>query len=400
MTYIRWRFRYILCIILPGFIYSDFVRMNVIRFAFALWILTVVNATTRLKIDASNCDGPQKTVIDDSTNKPNITSHCYCEIKSNFSGILIFASDNACSPEFNVFNDNGTIIKNICDNNRAHFRRHVSTGDSLKLVLINNASVQSRNPGQGEIVKIYADYNSKSGLFSVTCGSASNSVTRITRPTFVTEIIEAFNKGTRNSLPTRSAINNVTPVTEPDTYGPKLNASKSEFPYMYVVVAGCIVVVAIIIFVFICKRRKNRAQNTSKEERKEDRTYNNATNGTERPENVEASKQQQQLPDNTLYHLYQVNDNCGYSTCGIESLVSTAELPDNPLYHSYQENGGKEDSKNEKDEVVTLLLQDSNNVYSQPNKLTRTSNANQDDSNESQIENVYAQVNKTKETRT
>ena len=101
-----------------------------------------------------------------------------------------------------------------------------------------------------------------------------------------------------------------------------------------------------------------------------------------------------------MYHSYQVNDDCGYSTCGIESLVSTAQLPDNPLYHSYQENGGKEDSKNEKDEVVTLLLQDSNDVYTQPNKLTRTSNANQDDSNESQIENVYAQVNKTKETRT
>ncbi|XP_022291959.2 uncharacterized protein LOC111103182 isoform X3 [Crassostrea virginica] len=367
--------------------------MNVIRFVVALWILTVVNATTRLKIDASNCDGPQKTVIDDSTNKPNITSHCYCEIKSNFSGILIFASDNACSPEFNVFDDNGTIIKNICDNNRAHFRRHVSTGDSLKLVLINNASVQSRNPGQGEIVKIYADYNSKSGLFSVTCGSASNSVTRITRPTFVTEIIEAFNKGTRNSLPTRSAINNVTPVTEPDTYGPKLNASKSEFPYMYVVVAGCIVVVAIIIFVFICKRRKNRARNTCNEERKEARTYNNATNGIERPENVDPSKH---LPDNPLYRSYQVNDDSGYSTCGNENLVSIEQLPDNPLYHSYQENEGKEDSKNEKDEVGTLPLQDSNAVYAQPNKLTRSSNVNQDDYNESQNENVYAQVNKTK----
>ena len=118
--------------------------------------LFIFVATTRLKIDASNCDGPQKTVIDDSTNKPNITSHCNCEIKSNFSGELILTSDKACSPVFNVFDDNGTIINIICDNNRAHFIRNVSMGDSLKLVLINNASVQSRNPGQGEIVKIYA----------------------------------------------------------------------------------------------------------------------------------------------------------------------------------------------------------------------------------------------------
>ena len=118
--------------------------------------LFIFVATTRLKIDASNCDGPQKTVIDDSTNKPNITSHCNCEIKSNFSGELILTSDKACSPGFNVFDYNGTIIKIICNNNRAHFIRNVSMGDSLKLVLINNASVQSRNPGQGEIVLIYA----------------------------------------------------------------------------------------------------------------------------------------------------------------------------------------------------------------------------------------------------
>ena len=47
MTYIRCRFRYILCIILPGFIYSAFVRMNLICFAFALWILTVVNGKNK-----------------------------------------------------------------------------------------------------------------------------------------------------------------------------------------------------------------------------------------------------------------------------------------------------------------------------------------------------------------
>nr|XP_022294551.1 uncharacterized protein LOC111104739 isoform X2 [Crassostrea virginica] len=163
--------------------------MDVVLLFVALWIVTVVSATVRLKIDASNCDEPQKTVIDDARNPPNITSHCGCEIKSNFSGELIFASDNACSPEFHAVDNNGTIIKNICDNKRAHFRRHVSTGDSLKLVLINNSSVQSRNPG--EIVKIYASKLSNRGSFSVTCGSALDSITRITRPTFVTEIIEA-----------------------------------------------------------------------------------------------------------------------------------------------------------------------------------------------------------------
>ena len=95
-----------------------------------------------------------------------------------------------------------------------------------------------------------------------------------------------------------------------------------------------------------------------------------------------------------------MNDDSGYSTCGNGYLVSTEQLPDNPLYHSYQENGGKGDSKNEKDEDGFLPLQDSNDVYAQPNKLTRVSNANQDDSNESQNENVYAQVNKTKKTWT
>ena len=143
-------------------------------------------------------------------------------------------------------------------------------------------------------------------------------------------------------------------------------------------------------------RRKNRARNTCNEERKEARTYNNATNGVERPENVDPSKQH--LPDNPLYHSYQVNDDSGYSTCGNGYLVSTEQLPDNPLYHSYQENEDKEDTKNEKDEVGTLLLQDSNAVYAQPNKLTRSSNVNQGDYNESQNENVYAQVNKTKKT--
>nr|XP_022291961.1 uncharacterized protein LOC111103182 isoform X3 [Crassostrea virginica] len=354
---------------------------------------SIITATTRLKIDASNCDGPQKTVIDDSKNRPNITSHCNCEIKSNFTGELFFTSNHSCSPGFHVFDDNGKIIDNICDNKRAHFRKNVFTGDSLKLVLINNSSNQSEN--LGEIVQIYARDNSNNGLFSVTCGSESDSITRITRPTLVAGTFEAFNKGIRKSLPTRSAINNVTSVAERETYGSNFNASKSEFPYIYAVVAGCIVVVAIIIFVFICKRRKNRAQNTCNEERKEAGTYNNATNGIERPENVDPSKH---LPDNPLYHSYQVNDDSGYSTCGNENLVSIEQLPDNPLYHSYQENEGKEDSKNEIDDVGTLPLQDCNAVYAQPNKLTRTSNVNQDDPTESQIENVYAQINKTKKT--
>ena len=102
-----------------------------------------------------------------------------------------------------------------------------------------------------------------------------------------------------------------------------------------------------------------------------------------------------------MYHSYLVNEDCGYSTCGNESFVSTEQLPYNPLYHSYQANGGnKEDSKYDKDEAGTLLLQDSNAVYAQPNKLARASIVNHDDSNESQIENVYAQVNKTNETWT
>ena len=99
-----------------------------------------------------------------------------------------------------------------------------------------------------------------------------------------------------------------------------------------------------------------------------------------------------------MYHSYLVNEDCGYSTCGNESIVSTEQLPYNHLYHSYQANGGKEDSKYYKDEAGTLLLQDSNAVYAQPNKLTRVSNAYHNDSNESQFENVYAQVNKTKKT--
>nr|XP_022292869.1 uncharacterized protein LOC111103718 [Crassostrea virginica] len=373
-----------------------------------------------------------KTVIDDGRITQTITSHCGCTIKSNFTGEITIRNDNSWCPAFYVFDDKGRFNETICDHKRAHFFKQVNQNDEIKLVLISKTSSQSGNPDN--IVEIYAD-SAGSGFFSITCGSTSESITKTTRPTFVTGTNEAFNKGTRKALPTRSAINkvtsvaepdtnfndskpefpsynkgtrkalptrsainNLTSVTEPDKYGPYLNASKSEFPYMYAVVAGCIVVVAIIIYVFICKRRKNRAQNTSKEEGKEDRTYNNATNGIERPENGESSKQQQQLPDNPLYHSYLVNEDCGYSACGNESFISTEQLPYNPLYHSYQANGGKVDSKYDKDEARTLLLQGSNAVYAQPNKLARASIVNHNDSNESQIENVYAQVNKTNET--
>mgnify|MGYP003685513255 CR=1 FL=1 len=111
-------------------------------------------ATTRLIIDVSNCDAPQKTVIDDVMNKQNITSHCYCEIKSHFSGKLFLASHNICSPGFYVFDDNGKFNVTICDHKPAHFIRNVTKGDKIKLVLINNSSFQSGNPE--EIVHIYA----------------------------------------------------------------------------------------------------------------------------------------------------------------------------------------------------------------------------------------------------
>nr|XP_022294548.1 uncharacterized protein LOC111104738 isoform X2 [Crassostrea virginica] len=157
--------------------------MNVIRFIVALWIVTVVNATTNLKIDESNCDGPQKTVIDDAWNKQNITSHCNCTIKINFSGQLMIRSDNTCSPGFYVFDDKRRFNETICNHNKAHFSKQVTKGDKLTLVLMNTSLIQPDNPGN--IVEIYASLPG-SGLFSVTCGAASDSVTRTTRPTFVT----------------------------------------------------------------------------------------------------------------------------------------------------------------------------------------------------------------------
>ena len=111
-------------------------------------------ATTNLKIDESNCDGPQKTVIDDAWNKQNITSHCNCTIKINFSGQLMIRSDNTCSPGFYVFDDKRRFNETICNHNKAHFSKKVTKGDKLKLVLMNTSLIQSGNPGN--IVEIYA----------------------------------------------------------------------------------------------------------------------------------------------------------------------------------------------------------------------------------------------------
>lgn len=145
-------------------------------------------------------------------------------------------------------------------------------------------------------------------------------------------------------------------------------------------------------------RRKTRARKTIREETKEARTFDNATDGIERPEYADSTAQQQ-LPDNPLYQSYQENDDGGYSTCRNENIGYTEQLPNNPLYHSYQANGSKEDSKqNNGKDAGTLPLEDSNAVHAQPNKLAEISNSNQDYSNESQNENVYAQVNKTRET--
>ena len=111
-------------------------------------------ATTRLKIDASNCDGPQKTVINDARNIPNITTHCGCTIKSNFTGELTIRSDNACSPAFYVFDDKGRFNETICDHEKAQFFKPVDQSDEIKLALISKSSSQSENPGN--IVEIYA----------------------------------------------------------------------------------------------------------------------------------------------------------------------------------------------------------------------------------------------------
>nr|XP_022295548.1 uncharacterized protein LOC111105508 [Crassostrea virginica] len=321
----------------------------VIRLFVVFQIFALVISTTRLIIDVSNCDGPQKTVNDDARNKQNLTSHCYCEIKSNFTGELILSSKNICSPVLNVFDNNDIFIKTICDHKPAHFIGNVIKGDKLKLVLLNNYSFQSGNPE--EIVQIYAKENPRSGLFSVTCGSASalTSIGSTTIPTLVTGTFEASNKGTFKRLPTRFAINNVTSVTEPDAFGPNINASNAEFSYRYVVAAGSIViVVALIIYI----RRKTRARNTSKEETNEARTYDKATNGTERAENVDSTEQQ--LPYNPLFQLYQINDDGGYSFCRIENIGHTEQLPNDTLYHFFEGNDETIDSKNETDRAGTL----------------------------------------------
>ena len=93
-------------------------------------------------------------MIDDSWNNKTITSHCGCTIKSNFSGKLTFASKDSCSPVFEVFDDNETLIKTLCENNPASFQTNVAKGDQLKLVLVNDSLIQSGN--HGGIVNIYA----------------------------------------------------------------------------------------------------------------------------------------------------------------------------------------------------------------------------------------------------
>lgn len=100
-------------------------------------------------------------------------------------------------------------------------------------------------------------------------------------------------------------------------------------------------------------RRKTRARNTSKEETNEARTYDKATNGTERAENVD-STEQQQLPYNPLFQLYQRNDDGGYSFCRIENIGNTEQLPGDTLYHFFEGNDETIDSKNETDRAGTL----------------------------------------------
>ena len=68
--------------------------------------------------------------------------------------LLILTSKTICTPGFYVFDDNGKFNETICDHKAAHFRKNVSMGDKVKLVLINNSSFQSGN-SEG-IVKIYA----------------------------------------------------------------------------------------------------------------------------------------------------------------------------------------------------------------------------------------------------
>ena len=134
-------------------------------------------------------------------------------------------------------------------------------------------------------------------------------------------------------------------------------------------------------------RRKARARNTSKEETNEARTYDKATNGTERAENVD-STEQQQLPYNPLFQLYQINDDGGYFTCRIENIGYSELLPNDALYHFYEGIDEIIDSKNETDRAGTLPSKKHNAVYAPPNQLAEASSGNQDYSDE--YENVYA----------
>ena len=142
-----------------------------------------------------------------------------------------------------------------------------------------------------------------------------------------------------------------------------------------------------------CSGGKLVLRNTSKEETNEARTYDKATNGTERAENVD-STEQQQLPYDPLFQLYQINDDGGYSFCRIENIGHTEQLPDDTLYHFFEGNGETIYSKNETDRAGTLPS--TKNTMLCTHDLPEDSSGNQDYSNEN--ENAYAQVNKTKET--
>ena len=123
-------------------------------------------------------------------------------------------------------------------------------------------------------------------------------------------------------------------------------------------------------------RKINSIRSTSKVDTNEDGTNNDATNGFNGPENIDGSKEQQLL-DNPSFHSHLAILDCGYSTYGSENQGSTEQLPDNPLYHSYYENGDTADSMNEKEETRIFASQE-----------------NKNDSDESQNENLYAQVKK------
>ena len=125
----------------------------------------------------------------------------------------------------------------------------------------------------------------------------------------------------------------------------------------------------------------------SKEETNDAKTYDKATNGIDRPENVD-SNEQQQLPDNSQFQSYHLKDNRGYSFCRIENIGYAELLPNDTLYHFYEGNDKTIDSKNETDRARTLPCKEHNALYAPPYQLAEASSGNQDDSDE--YENAYA----------